>query len=170
MLFDTPYEVKGKHATYIRFINAKKQNKDDQVAPVFEAAIDVYIIAPLIGVAYGLRAEVDTESKDTFNIFLEVILKRQKELEMVYRLVLLCDKSVQMTNDALVERAFKSDEDPQKTDANLNLFHQYFRGGLEWLYEFITRGALNEDDYINKIDELVHSYADDFGIPYSEDD
>jgi hypothetical protein len=171
MLFTKPYEVKGKHATYIRFLNAEtqKREKEAKVAPVFAAAADIYVVAPLIGAAYNLRTVVDTESQDSFTIFGDAIINRQKTLDSVYRLIMMGEKSTDLSDDERIARAFKTDENVEQLEANLDLFHQYMRGGLEWLYEHITEGATTEEDYLDKVREIVNLYADDWQISQTDD-
>jgi hypothetical protein len=165
-MFTKPYELKGKHAVYIRFlnVNTKRLDKDAKVAGIFDAAVDVYVIAPLIGAAYNKRSPVDTESQDSFTIFGDAIISRQKFLDTVYRLVMLSEKSTNLTDDERLERAFKEDENISKLEANLDLFHQYMRGGIEWLYEHVTEGATMQEDYLNKVKEIISLYAEDFEI------
>jgi hypothetical protein len=38
------------------------------------------------------------------------------------------------------------------------------RGGIEWLYEHINEGTTPQDDYLEKVKELVNLYADDFEL------
>lgn len=170
MLFTKPYEVRGKHATYIRFLNAytKRLDKEAKVAGIFEFAVDVYIVAPLIGVAYNLRSPVDTESQDNFTIFEGAIINRQNILDSVYRLVMLSENSTELSDDDRIDRAFKADENNERLEANLELFHQYMRGGIEWLFKQITEGATTQEDYLDKIREIVALYADDFQLSYME--
>lgn len=47
------------------------KNKDANVAGVFRYAIDLYRIAPLVGLTYGKKAEEDKNSTDTLRIFTE---------------------------------------------------------------------------------------------------
>lgn len=171
MLFTKPYEIKGKHATYIRFLNAytKRLDKEAKVAGIFDVAVDVYVVAPLIGVAYNLRSPVDTESQDSFTIFGDAIINRQRILDSVYRLVLLSDKSIHLSDDDRIDRAFKTDENPELLESNLELFHQYMRGGVEWLYEHITKGATTQEDYLEKIRDIVTLYAEDFELSHTEE-
>ena len=172
MLFTKPYELKGKHATYIRFLNAytKRLDKEAKVAGIFDVAVDVYVIAPLIGAVYNLRSPVDTESQDSLTIFGDAIINRQKSLDSVYRLVMLSERSTELSDDDRIERAFKTDENPELLEANLELFHQYMRGGVEWLYEHVTNGATTQEDYLDKVREIVVLYADDFAISYKDMD
>jgi hypothetical protein len=167
MLFTKSYEVKGKHATYIRFLNSQTKKKG---AGIFKIAVDVYIISPLIGVAYNLRSPVDLESTDHITIFGEQLLNHHHDIETVYRLVMLTDKSVDLTFDERIERAFKTDEDQAAVEANLDVFHQYMRGGVEWLYDHVTEGGDLREDYLDGIKDLVFLYADDFRIPRPSED
>lgn len=173
-MFDNDYHLVGKHAKYVRFLNAytSKLDKEAKVAGIFEYAVDVYIIAPLIGIAYNRRAPVDTESDDKgappLNILASQIISRQAKLDTVYRLAMLSEKSTALLPDERMERAFKEDELPEKADANMELFHQYMRGGVEWLYEHITEKATMQEDYLERIKEIVLLYADDFDLPLSK--
>jgi hypothetical protein len=166
MLFIKPYELKGKHATYIRFLNeqTRRREKDAKVAGIFDAAVDVYVVAPLIGASYNRRSPVDIDSQDNFSIFGDAIINRNKQLDFVYRLIMLGEKSTDLSDDERIARAFKTDENTEMLEANLELFHQYMRGGIEWLYEHVTEGATTQGDYLEKIREIVNLYADDFEL------
>jgi hypothetical protein len=168
-MFSTDYRITGKHATYVKFLNAYTRNLDKtaEVAGIFAYAIDVYMIAPLIGVAYNRRSPIDTSSTDSINILSSQFTSRQDKLESVYRLIMLSEKSTDLSADDRIERAFKDDETPEKVIAHMELFHQYMRGGIEWLYEFFTDGASSQDDYLEKINELVKQFADDFELTES---
>ena len=165
-MFSKPYELKGKHAVYIRFLNAYTQrlDKEAKVAGIFEVAADIYMIAPLIGAAYNLRSPVDNDTQDSFTIFGDAIINRQASLETVYRLIMLSEKSANLSPSERIERAFKDDETLENVNANMELFHQYMRGGIEWLYEHINEGATTQNDYLEKVKDLVKLYADDFEI------
>ncbi len=165
-MFTTNYRVEGKHATYIKFLNAFTRNLDKEanVAGIFDIAVNVYLVAPLIGAAYNLRAQVDRQSEDSLNILADQILKRQDKFETVYRLVMLSEKSANYTADERIERAFKDDEIPEKSNANMDLFHEYMRGGVEWLYDHITEGASTQNDYLEKVKDVVSLYAEDFEL------
>lgn len=167
-VFDGAYKVNGKHATYIKFLNAYQRRLDKENAAknagIFALAVDVYTVAPLIGVAYNRAVPVDTESSDSTTIFADAIISRQETLDTVYRLVLLSEKSVELTADEKIDRAFRDDENPEILVKNLDLFHQYMRGGVEWLYEQVTEGATTQEDYLERIVELVNQYGDDFEL------
>jgi hypothetical protein len=165
-MFDRDYVVKGKHAHYVKFLNAYQRNLDkdkyNNNAGILTLAIDVYLVAPLIGAAYNRTAPVDTESSDSTTIFAEAIIKRQKSLDTIFRLVMLSERKTELSDDEKVTRAFRDDEFPEKLAANLDLFHEFFRGGVEWLYEQATDGATTQQDYLRRIVELVYQYCEDF--------
>jgi len=165
-MFNKNYHLIGKHATFVRFLTAftRSLDKEAKVAGIFASAVEVYMIAPLIGVAYNRRAPVDTGNDEPLNIMLEQIVPRQVQFDTVYRLVMLSEQSVNLSPDERMERAFKDDEMPEKVDANMELYHEYMRGGVEWLYEHVTEKATTQDDYLEKIKEIVSLYADDFEI------
>lgn len=165
-MFDKPYILKGKHATYIRFLSAQTKINDRNAKGAFvvKTAVQIYAMSPLIGLAYSRPVSEDTESSDSYTIFGDAIIGHQNELDFAYRLVMLADNSAGLTNDEKITRAFKDDEDVDKLTANLNLFHKYMRGGLEWLYDQFTDGATVKEDYLEKIFEVVNLYKEDFNI------
>lgn len=167
-MFDKPYELKGKHATYVRFLNAYSRQLDKEKnvknAGIFAHAADVYMIAPLIGAAYNRTAPVDTESQDSLSIFGDAIIHRQDNLDIVYRLVMLSEKSTELSADDRINRAFRDDESSEKLTVNMDLFHRYMRGGIEWLYEQVTEGATTQEDYLARIAEMVNLYREDFDL------
>ena len=167
-MFDKQYVVKGKHAHYIKFLNAYERQLDKENygknAGIFPIALDVYMVAPLIGAAYNRTVSEDTELQDSKTIFVEQMVSRQKQLDTVYRLVMLAERESDLTADEKVARAFRDDEDPEKLATNLDLFHQYMRGGVEWLFEQVTDGATTQEDFLAKINEIVAQYTEDFDL------
>ena len=173
-MFNDNYRIVGKHATYAKFLNAYTRNldKEAKIAGVFAIAVDVYLIAPLIGAAYNRRAPIDNESDDSLNVLAEQIVKRQKQFEDVYRIIMLSEKSSDLSADERVERAFRDDENPEKMSTNMELFHDYMRGGIEWLYENIVDDVniptANQNDYLEKIRDIVTLFDEDFEISTKE--
>ncbi len=165
-MFSSDYRLLGKHATYVKFLNAYTRNLDKnvEVAGIFSIAVDVYMIAPLIGAAYNRRSPVDNTVDDSLNILASQIVSRQTQFDNVYRLVMLSEKSVDLSADERISRAFKEDEVSEKVQNNMELFHEYMRGGIEWLYEHISEEASTKDEYLEKVRELVNLYANDFEI------
>ncbi|AWW25777.1 MAG: hypothetical protein RBQ97_08265 [Acholeplasma sp.] len=159
-MFEKQYMLKGKHATYAKFLSLTtlKKNKDAKIAGVFRANIDIYLVAPLIGVNFNLKSEEDTISNDELAIFAEQLISQQDNLINVFRLVMLSENSSNLSDDERIERAFKEDEDSEKLAANMELFHKYMRGGIEWLYDQFTEEASTKDDYLAKILKVTQTY------------
>ncbi len=157
----------------MKFLNAYQRQQDkekyEKNAGILPYAIDVYMVSPLIGVAYNRKSPTDNSSNDSTRIFAEAIVKRQKQLDTIYRLVMLSERESTLSADEKVVRAFRDDENAEKLAANLDLFHQYMRGGLEWLYELATEDATTQEDYLARIVELVNQYSEDFGFIEMED-
>ena len=164
MMFDKPYTIKGKHATYARFLSATtgRLDKEAKVAGIFKTTVEMYVVAPLIGAAYNRKADEDKDSSDSYTIFGDAIIGQQENLDAAYRLIMLADNSAKLTSDEKIARAFKEDEIPDKVNQNLELFHQYMRGGIEWLYEQTIEGATTKEDYLAKVDAIVSQFIQDF--------
>lgn len=156
-MFTTDIFVRGKHATYLKYLSKKTEKNDrkEKVAGVFERAIDVYMTAPIIGLVYGLRRDEVDPNSDTVKIFAETVNREQLNLVSIYRTVLLVDNSRGLTADEKIEQAFRTPD----TAENMKIFNAYLRGGIEWLYEQITSGAVTHDEYLAKIYEIVGNFA-----------
>ncbi len=165
-MFESNYRIRGKHATYIRYLTATTVRLDSTAksAGVVSRAVDIYTFAPLIGIAYNLKSNEDVTSDDTYNLYAEQVLKVQDELDFAYRLVMLADNTGSLTDDQKIERAFKQDEDLEKTKINMDLFNSYFRGGLEWLYYNFTEDATTKEDYLEKVQAVAEMFKDDCDI------
>lgn len=157
MMFTSDIVIKGKYATYLRYLSQKTEKNDhkEKVAGVFERHIDVYMAAAMIGVTYGLKAEEDNSSSDTTKLFADVVNREQDNLITIFRIAMLVDNSSHLTADEKIERAFKEPD----TLENMKLFQSYVRGGLEWLYDQFTTGATTKDEYLAKIYEIVDNFA-----------
>lgn len=165
-MFTKPYLLKGKHATYIRFLSAqtKANDKNAKGAFVMRTAVEIYKTAPLIGLAYNRKSPEDTQSNDSYTIFGDAVIGHQADLDFAFRLVMLADSSTELSSDEKIDRAFKQDEHYDKLANNIDLFHQYMRGGLEWLYEQFTDGVTTKEDYLEKVYSIVSLYKEDFNI------
>lgn len=165
MLFEKNITITGKHATYLKFLSAKTEllNKNAKVAGVFERNIDVFMIAPLFGLLYEMKASEDKSSDDKSNILVEQLVKEKEKIDFVYRLINLADKSEGLTSDEKIECVFRK-------SGNEQLFFDYLRGGLEYLYDFFSNNTATKIDYYEKMVELVNTFNDEFNddISYEE--
>lgn len=157
-MFDKNINITGKHATYAKELCPSIEYEvgtriGTKNKGLFERIIDVYMIATVLGLHYGLKKPQDSGNKDNTTIRAEMIIKEKHNLEYIYHLVMLVDDK-NLSPDKKIERAFK-----QNGDDNMELFHQYMRGGVEYLYEHLLQDSVTIEEQYNKVFELVQSFA-----------
>ena len=177
-MFENDYTLVGKHATYLKFL-AKKNSKDDMspdnpsAARLFERYIDVYMNAAVFGLLYDRCAQRDTSSDDRARIYADAYAKERENCIFLYRMVMLLDKTTKISQEERIDRAFKYDTLPEKSEEfqkNLELFHDYVRGGIEVMYEQFTDGCQTRDDYLNKAYDVLSTFKKEIdGIEYSDE-
>lgn len=176
-MFERDYTITGKHATYLKFL-AVKNSKDDEdavttSARIFERYIDVYMNGAIWGLLYSKTAPKDTTSDDRARIYADAYAKERDNCIFLYRMVMLLDKSVDLTTEERLNRAFRYDSQPDKADKlteNMELFHSYIRGGIELMYEQFTDGCTSREDYLEKIYEVVETFKKEIeGYSYEEE-
>ena len=164
-MFDNNILIKGKHATYVKFLSEKTkllgEGTSKNGAGVFKRFVDTLLIAPIFGVMKNMRADEDKSSDDRANILAEQIIKEKSNLEFVFKLVMLNDNSKGYNADEKINWIFRENGD-------FDLFMQYVRGGLEYLYDYFTDGATTKDDYYEKIISLIDETQLEFNGNYDE--
>ncbi len=151
IMFDRDYSLRGKHATYVKYL-------DD--TGVFDRYIDTYMIGAVMGFLHNRPVCIDTTSTDRANILTEQFAREKLNCEFIYRLVMLLDETRGLTLEQRIDRAFRDDADKEKMKENMELFHSYMRGGVEYLYEKFEE-CVTRDDYINKVYEIVYRFKED---------
>lgn len=62
---------------------------------------------------------------------------------------------------------------PEKAEEfrkNLELFHDYVRGGIEVMYEQFTDGCQTQDDYLSKTYEVMTTFKKELeGVSYADE-
>ena len=177
-MFENDYTINGKHATYLKFL-AMKNARDDQdsdnptAAKLFERYIDVYMNAAVFGLLYNRTAKRDTTSDDRARVYADAFANERGNCEFLYRMVLLLDKTSDITPEERVNRAFRYDTQPEKAEEfrqNMELFHDYVRGGIEVMYEQFTDGCQTQDDYLSKTYEIMTTFKKELeGISYADE-
>ncbi len=176
-MFENDYTITGKHATYLKYLAVKNAKEDEDAttssARLFDRYIDVYMNAAIWGVLYSKKVERDSSSDDRARIYADAFANERDNCVFLYRMVMLLDNSVDLTPNERVDRAFRFDAQPEKTEnflKNIELFHDYVRGGIELMYEHFTDGCLTRDDYLNKVFEVVTTFKKEVdGYAYDED-
>lgn len=162
-MFNKDYSIKGKYADYMRtLIPSSESQNSKKSAKVFDYGYQVLFLAPLIGVAYDLGLEVDETDNMDFTVKAIQMIRNKDRFEEIYRMVLLAERSLKLSPDERVDYVFRpSDDEKEKAD---ELFNAYTRGGIEWLYNNIAKGSGTEEDYLNKIIDVITEFTSEFGI------
>lgn len=163
-MFEHDYALTGKHATFVKYF------KDE--AKLYERYIDVYMSGAIFGLLYNRWAPVDNTSKDRARIYADAFATCRSDCVMLYRLVMLLEKKTSLDSEARVDRAFRDDaaeEHSERVAANMDLFHEYVRGGIEVMYELFIEGCLTDGDYLERALEMMEDFRDDIaGVSYEE--
>lgn len=117
----------------------------------FVQLLDMYAIAAIIGLRIGKRLPDDHTSDDKSKIQLEQIAKQYKRFITIMQVILLVDDSRQLQPEEKAKMAL--DTNPKSETMykeNMELFHSYARGGLEYLYNrLVIRPVDIDDDFSN---------------------
>ena len=169
-MFDKDMQIRGKYATYWKALtqlpgNAVETSKNFKI---FENYIYVYMVAPIIGLLNGRKGQYDPtdDSKDTAGMLAEIQIKNASKLKYIYRLIVLVDDSLGLTDEEKINMAFREDNNEESVKKGMELYTAYFFGGLEVLYETFVLECITEDDYIRKMFDFVTEFKDEQEKPY----
>ena len=167
-MFDKDMQIRGKYATYWKALTALPGNavETSKNFKIFENYIYVYMVAPIIGLLNGKQSTPDPsdDSKDTAGMLSEVQIKNQSKLKYLYRLVILVDDTLGLSDEEKINMAFREDNNDESVKKGMDLFMSYFYGGLDILYETFVLGCITEDDYIRKMFDFVSEFKDEQSI------
>lgn len=168
-MFKTDIKITGKHGYYVKAL-APTKDQPDHSERIFARYIDVYMIGAVIGFIQNRKEESDTtslnkESSYTATIFYNVIAGEEQRLKLIYRTIMLLEKSDELNEEERIDRAFKDDvlddrnENKKKND---DLFECYVRGGISYLYEELYNGTFSLNDRIERIKKMVDEFYEEF--------
>ena len=164
-MFDKDMQIRGKYATYWKALTQLPGNANETGSnfKIYENYITTYMVAPIIGLLYGRRGNYDPkdDSKDTAGMLAEIQIKNSQKLKYIYRLIILSDDSLGLTDEEKINLAFKENDDPASVKKGMDLYTTYFFGGLEVLYETFVQECITDDDYISKIFEFVTDFKEE---------
>lgn len=163
-MFEKNINLTGLHAEYLKRLAVSKQDKalnesfalvnEDAEFKLFGRFFDVLLVGAIVGVTFGIKDEVDktSEYKDSkATIFSDILFKEKSTIEYTYRLIMLTDNSMDLSNEEKIDRAFRDDAVDDYSDnlkSNIELFLGYARGGIRYMYERITHQAVTREDII----------------------
>lgn len=157
-MFDKEYSFRGSHAEKVNKLTA---DFDGQKNKLFARNYDVYLLAPIVGFLYGLKADID-KGEETTKIFPDILMKNKDDLLFNYRLIMLLDKENEKNMEERVNKAFRH-YGSELAKADEDLYDRYVRGGVDKLFEKLIEGAKNSDDYLrnlfNFMEEIEERYS-----------
>ena len=95
----------------------------------------------------------DYSTRDRARIYADALDNEDENCRFMYRLVLLLDRTVKLSQNERIDRAFRYDSQSKNDERfreNIRIFNDYVRGGLSIMFEKFYQGGITQDDYINK--------------------
>lgn len=168
-MFDTNFDISGKHANYLKDLCELRGNVTDKDQhnnfKIFKSYVDAYILCPLIGYQYSRKAKMGSVAEGDVGILAEQIIKNSSKLTYIYQVLMLVDEESEPDLEKRIYRAFnfseKSDEDIKMIKDNMQIFNEYFLGGVEVLHEIFVDACVDRDAYIQKMYEYTKSFHDE---------
>jgi hypothetical protein len=114
--------------------------------------IDSYILAGAIGFVNSLRSTKPEKGDKSITIPRSVLLRRKDKIDFLFQLFSLIEFS-DLEQNELMRIVFGDDE--ISIDKRLELFEEYFLGGLEILKDLLTRNSYSSE--IDKIWDSIES-------------
>lgn len=164
-MFDSDMSISGKYAFYWKALCKTPSNATETSSnfKIFDQYIHAYMVAPIIGLIHhkkGIITEADKEIKDNAGMLAEIQIKYKKRLKYIYQLIILTDDTLDISDNDRILWAFNpSPEDEKK---GMKLYHDYFFGGLDYLYEKFVKNCTTDDDFLNQIYQFVKETEDEY--------
>lgn len=135
----------GKHRDYVD--KMWTQNKIQE--SYFKRLVDLYAVAAIIGLKTNRKSpEIKDESDVKRTVQLKQLSENYQTLMPIMRMILIMDESRDMTFEQRLESAFVIPDNYEIYKKNMDLFNDYARGGVEYLYEnLVLRAPSVDDDY-----------------------
>jgi hypothetical protein len=160
-VFDREYSFRGDHAEKVLKLTA--QVNESPSVRIFQRNVDVYIVAPVVGLLHGRKGAFCGDTNKSTKIFPEQLLKEQTALKYFYQLVMLLDSAGETTVEERLEKAFRR-YGTKEAEEDERLFDAYVLGGVDILYEKLIEGATTLEDYLRK----TYEFMDEVNARYNE--
>lgn len=161
-MFDKEYSFRGAHAEKVIRLTQQFDKKGNKL---FDRNYDVYLLAPIVGFLYGVKADLD-DGKQTTKIFPDILMKNSEDLMFHYRLILLLDKNYEPNLDERINKAFRYYGTKAAVSDEL-LYEEYVRGGVDKLYEKLIENS--SDDYTRTLYNFIEEMNDRYNQEISTD-
>lgn len=147
--------IEGKHSKYVDAL--WKQNNVEE--SYFNRLLDIYCIAPFIGLKAGKNVDIDHSEDGKRTIQADQLYKADKILDIAIKTILLLSDKETLSEAERINRAFRGPKTKEEFDENVKLFDGYVRGGIEVLYDKLIMRQGEVTDYTNtKIANIIALY------------
>ena len=134
--------IYGKYREYVDALWTHNKIQES----LFERLVDLYAVAAVIGLRIGRKLPNDS-SGEKRTIPLSVISGEYIRLRNIMQVILILDESRALSEEDRIKMAFDNmPKDKETYTANMELFHSYARGGLEYLYQELILRPTDIDD------------------------
>lgn len=161
-MFDRDIRIYGQYATHLKSLARDPKNPEHTY--IFDRYIDVYMNAAIIGLLEGEPIDdPNYTSEDSAQILASAFLGEHYRCIFIYRLVMLLDKSTELTDEERIDRAFRDESDeshPEKLEKNMKLFRGYVLAGIEYMYAKIARDYTSLEDMCNAAYNMMKDFQD----------
>ena len=138
-----PIIISGKFARYADAMWKQGAIQESK----FERLLDLYCVAAMAGLMTETRLEDDKSDDLKRTIQVEQLTRDYSRLMTLLRTVILVDQSRGLDIRTKAMIAFDSNPNTEETyRENMELFHSYARGGIEFLYKRLVLRTLDVDD------------------------
>ncbi|OOB78574.1 MAG: hypothetical protein BEN18_06990 [Epulopiscium sp. Nuni2H_MBin001] len=141
------YIFYGKHAKMVRALSTyfDVQNK----YRFFENDLQIYILAPIVGVLYNRVAPISKDDAMMVAIALQDLNAQKVQIAYNFKLIMLVIDKESLCSKERVDRAFSGYYDPVQKGVMVERYNEYVRGGVEVLHEKLI---VNSDgDYMQSL-------------------
>lgn len=161
-MLDNTYTFKGFHANVVTQLTSEIDSETHFA--LFKRNVDVFILAPIVGLLYGTMDErdktgqvvVDNEKK----INVETLIKEEYILKYNYTLIMLLHDKDKLSIEERLNRAFRYSKGSSERAKCDEIFEGYLLGGIKILKDKLLTDAVNVDDYINNMFNFISEYND----------
>ena len=165
-MFNSNFEINGIHAEYLKDLCELRANVPGREMhdnfKIFKSYIDAYVLCPIIGYQYSRKAKMGSPNEGNVGILAEQIINRSSELKYVYQILMLIDEESEPDKDKRIYRAFNfseaTDIDRRMIAENMQIYNEYFLGGIEVMHEFFVDKSINRDRCIQKMYEFTKNF------------
>ncbi len=135
------------HGRFARYVDAMWKQNELTEDSRFERLLDLYAVAAAIGIKERILLDEDNLTDEKRTIQVEQIAKEYRRFYSLLQVIILLDESRGLSPQDKARMAFESSpKDENIYRENMELFHKYARGGIEFLYNKLVARNVEIDD------------------------